>query len=303
MRALVTGATGFVGRRLVERLDRPVILSRDAQRAKEQLAGLDVEAFDWDVNAGPPPMEAFQDVDVVFHLAGESVAEGRWTSAKKERIRNSRVAGTRNLVDGMAAADPRPRTLVSASAIGYYGNRGDEELTESSEIGEDFLAGICSVWEAESHKAAELDIRVVNPRIGIVLGKGGGALPKMALPVKLGAGSPLGSGRQWMSWIHLDDLVNLFLFVAENDRVRGAVNATAPNPVTNRDFTKRLGKTLHRPVFLPAVPGFVLRLGVGQFADVLLGSQRVLPAAATAAGFKFQFEELDPALADIYTNK
>ena len=299
MRALVTGATGFVGRHLLAQLERPIVLSRDGARAERLLAEYAVRAFSWDAQNEPAPAQAFEDVEVVFHLAGEPVAQGRWTRAKKARLRDSRVTGTRNLVRTLAKLEHKPRTLISASAVGYYSDRGDETLDESASPGKDFLAEICVAWEEESQKAADAGIRVVNLRIGIVLGSGGGALAKMLTPFKFGLGSSLGHGRQWMSWLHLDDLIGIMLFAARCDQIRGPINATAPNPVTNRQFTKALGKALRRPTVLPSVPGIVLRLGMGEFASVLLASQKAIPRAAQAAGYEFVHSQLEEALQDI----
>jgi uncharacterized protein (TIGR01777 family) len=299
MRALVTGATGFVGRRLLGKLQRPVVLSRDAARAEKSLAAFGVRAHSWDPEEQPAPAAAFDGIDAVFHLAGEPVADGRWTAAKKRRLRESRVAGTRNLVTTLRALGRRPKVLVSASAVGYYGSRGDEQLDENSLPAGDFLAEICTSWEAEATAAREFGMRVVPVRVGIVLGEGGGALAKMITPFKFGLGAPLGSGRQYMPWIHLDDLVAIMLFAAGHEHVTGALNGTAPNPVTNREFTDTLGRVLGRWTFMPPVPRFVLRTLVGQFGDVLLTSQRAYPAAAVAAGFRFQSPELEPALRQI----
>jgi uncharacterized protein (TIGR01777 family) len=300
MRALVTGATGFVGRRLLARLEKPVVLSRNAAKAKQSLAAFKVDAYDWDAQNEPAPAEAFAGVDVVIHLAGEPVAEGRWTAAKKVRLRESRVAGTRNLVQTLAQLPQKPKVLVSASAVGYYGSRGDQILDESAGPEDDFLAEICAAWEAASHQARAAGIRVVNPRVGIVLGEGGGALSKMLTPFKLGLGGPLGNGKQWMPWIHIDDLVGLILHAVEHDELAGPMNGSAPNPVTNREFTKTLGKVLRRPTFFPPVPGFMLRLMLGEFGSVLLTSQRAIPKAALDSGYHFQYADLEAALRAIF---
>lgn len=299
MRALVTGATGFVGQRLLARLDQPVVLSRNAAQAEQSLRSLGVRAFDWEPQVGPPPAAALEGIDTVFHLAGDPVAEGRWTAAKKAKIKDSRVAGTRNLVAGLRTLAVKPRVLVSASAVGLYGSRDDEALDESSPPANDFLAEVCMGWEREAVAARELGIRVVPIRVGIVLGENGGALAKMLTPFQLGLGSPLGSGRQYMPWVHLEDLVEMMLFAAREECVTGPLNGVAPTPVTNREFTKTLGRVLGRPTFLPPVPRFALRLMLGEFADILLHSQRALPRAAQAAGFTFKFQELEPALRDI----
>lgn len=298
MKALVTGATGFVGPRLLRLLDAPVILSRSADRARTVLGTLAGPIYRWDPQQGPPPAQAFEGVDVVLHLAGESVAEGRWTAAQKAKIRDSRVIGTRHLVQGMAQAAVKPRVLVSSSAVGFYGDRGDEELTEAAAPGHDFLADVCVEWEREACAAEQQGVRVVTARTGIVLGAGGGALAKMLPPFRLGGGGPLGSGRQWMPWIHVADLARLYVHAAETQSLSGPMNAVAPNPVRNSEFTKALAGQLHRPAFLPA-PYFGLRLLFGEFASVLFASQRVIPRAALDSGFVFQYPELAAALRDI----
>lgn len=298
MKALVTGATGFVGRRLVRLLAEPVVVSRNPDRARATL-GPDVGPIHrWDPMRGPPPAEAFAGVDVVFHLAGESVAEGRWTAAQKSRIRESRVVGTRHLVQGIGQAATRPRALVSASAVGYYGSRGDTELTESSPPASDFLAEVCVEWEREALAAESLGLRVVTARTGIVLGAGGGALAKMLTPFKLGVGGPLGNGRQWMPWVHVADLVGLYLHAANKDSIRGPMNAVAPEPVRNAEFTRALASQLHRPAFMPA-PYLGLRLLFGEFAEVLFASQRVIPRVAIDSGYAFEYPRIAAALAEI----
>jgi len=297
MRILVTGATGFVGSRLVEALvargDQVVVLSRDAERARRKLPGI-AGSHAWNPERDLPPAAALEGVEAVIHLAGESIAAGRWSPEQKARIRNSRLNGTRNLVKALAGTSVR--TLISASAIGFYGDRGDEALDEQATPGKDFLADVCLDWEREALVAREQGIRVVNPRIGVVLGEGGGALDKMLIPFRLGLGGPLGSGRQWMSWIHRDDLVGLFLHLVDHPELSGPVNATAPGAVTNAVFTRVLGKVLSRPAFFP-VPGFGLRILMGELADaLLLGGQRVLPARAEASGYRFRFPDLEGAL-------
>ena len=296
MRALVTGATGFIGRRLIASLQSPAVLARDPERAKREL-GL-AEAYPWDAEGGPPPVEAFRGVEAVFHLAGDPVAKGRWSEAKKERIRRSRVLGTRNLVAAIAALREKPKVLVSASAVGYYGSRGDELLEEGARPGDDFLAGVCREWEDEARAAEKVGVRAVSLRIGIVLGRGGGALSRMLTPFKLGLGGRLGDGRQWFPWVHIDDVVGLFCFAAESPGLRGPVNAVAPGLVTNRDFTVALARALRRPALFPA-PAFALKAALGEFGTVLLSSQRVLPRAAEKAGYRFRFPRLEEGLLDI----
>ena len=296
MKALVTGATGFIGQELIKRLDAPVALTRNPDGAAAR--GLGVRTMAWEPAAGPPPVTAFEGVDTIFHLAGDPVAKGRWTRAKKSRIRSSRVDGTRHLVDALAAMEKRPSCLVSASAVGYYGDGGEEILDETSSADGSFLAEVCQAWEQEALRGEDHGIRVVTVRTGIVLGAGGGALDSMLPPFKLGLGGRLGNGRQWMPWIHITDLISLMLHAADHKDMRGAVNGVSPNPVTNRDFTAALAGTLRRPALFPA-PGLILRLALGEFAVVLLASQRVVPTMATQSGFEFQYPKLEGALAEI----
>lgn len=302
MRTLVTGATGFVGRRLISRLQQPVVLSRNAARAKEQLQTPGLTAWDWDIARDPAPKEAFENVRAVVHLAGETISEGRWTAAKRARIRDSRVLGTRRLLEGIEQAAVRPEVLVSASAIGIYGSQGDAVLDESSPTGDDFLAEVCHAWEQEARLAEKLGVRVVNVRIGLVLGRGGGALGAMRPLFRWGLGGRMGlTGKQWWSWIHIDDLVGLMLFASERPDLSGPLNGTSPNPVTNRQFTADFARAIRRPAFFHA-PGPMLRLALDGFGGVLLASQRVVPKRALEAGFHFQFPDLTAALADLTGN-
>lgn len=247
----------------------------------------------WDPMKGLPPDEALREADAVIHLAGEPVAQ-RWNEAVKRRIRESRVLGTRHLVEGIAKLARRPAALIAASAVGYYGSRGDQVLDESSGPGSGFLAETCVEWEREAFAAQAAGVRVGAIRTGLALDPGGGALHKMLPAFRLGAGGRLGDGKQWVPWIHLDDLVELYLFMLDN-AVSGSFNGTAPNPVTNGEFTQELGKALHRPAIAP-VPKFGLKLLFGEMADALVDSQRVIPRAAEAAGFSFRFPTLGPAL-------
>lgn len=289
MRALITGGTGFIGRALAAKLVNPVILSRNAARARALVP--DAEIVEWNPLAGPPPAEAFRGVDLVFNLMGDPIAKGRWSARKLAAIRDSRVLGTRNLVAGIAALPKKPRVLVSASAIGFYGNRGDEILDEGSRPGADFLAETCRAWEAETMRAAEHGVRPVCVRNGIVLRKEGGALAQMLPPFRMGVGGRLGGGGQWMSWIHLEDLLTIYLSVAERQEISGPVNGVAQHPVTNVEFTRVLARVLHRPAVFP-VPAFAIRLAFGGVAEVMLGSQRVLPKAAQAFGLRFAYPDL-----------
>jgi len=292
MRCLVTGGTGFVGQHLVRRLERPIVVGRNAEKIRHLFR--DVVPYQWSLGE-PLDNEVLRGVDMVFHLAGESVFKGRWNEDKKKRIMDSRLVGTRKLVQALATLDKPPATLVCASAIGFYGSRGDEPLTESSPPGSDFLAQVCRSWEDEAAKAEDAGIRVVSVRIGLVLGRDGGALPQMLLPFKLGLGGRIGNGRQYMSWIHIDDLISILLFAANHTTLRGPVNGVAPQAMTNRDFTATLASVLRRPAIF-TVPGFVLGITLGEFAEVLLSSQRVIPEKIGTAGYTFAFPELKGAL-------
>jgi len=273
MNIAITGASGFIGRHLMKSL----------AQAGHSVCALSRHA---------PPAES----DVVIHLAGEPVAQ-RWTPAAKQRIRESRIAGTRDLVDALGRLPRRPEALICASAIGYYGSRGDEILTESSAPGNGFLPEVCKAWEKEAQAAESFGIRVVRVRTGLVLAAAGGALQRMLPPFRMGVGGRLGSGRQWMSWIHLEDLTAMFQFTVES-QVRGPLNGVAPQPATNSEFTRELARRLRRPAVFP-VPEFALRLLFGEMADVLLASQRVVPAAAQAGGFRFRYPQLAQALEDL----
>ena len=293
MNVTLTGATGFLGKHIVATLletgHHPHLLVRNPPAHLP--AGVDFSL--WPTAAG----EALQSADAVIHLMGEPVAQ-RWSDEVKTRIRSSRVDGTRRLAEALASMPDKPRVVVSASAIGYYGERGDETLTESSPPGQGFLADLCVEWEKTAGLIEALGIRVVKIRIGLVLGKDGGALAKMLPPFRLGIGGKLGSGRQWMSWIHIDDLAALFRFALENPALAGPVNGTAPNPVPNAEFTRELGHALHRPALFP-VPAFALRALYGEMAGMILASQRVLPKAAQSAGYAFRYPNLPTALASL----
>jgi uncharacterized protein (TIGR01777 family) len=282
MRIAVTGASGLIGTRLAAAL-----------RAR----GDEVIAIS--LRSGPPAAGALAACDAVVHLAGEQVAQ-RWTQGARERIRSSRVEGTRGLVQAIAASEPRPRVLVSASAVGYYGHRGDEQLDESAAPGDDFLAEVCVSWEREAQAAANLSpptLRVVNVRTGVVLSKSGGALAKMLPPFRLGIGGPVAGGRQYMAWIHIDDLIGIYTTAVDSEGWSGPVNATAPEPVTNAVFSKALGRALHRPAIAP-VPAFAIRLLYGDMAEIVTEGQRAIPGRPLELGYTFTHPDLDEALAD-----
>jgi uncharacterized protein (TIGR01777 family) len=292
----LTGATGLIGSKLVARLlEREAdvtVLSRDPERARATLG--DVTAVRWDLMEEPAPVEALAGRDAVVHLAGEPVAQ-RWSEERKRTIVDSRVVGTRNLVSALKQCDPRPRTLLSASAVGYYGPHGEEPLDEDAPPGEDFLARVCVDWETEARHAGILDIRTVQIRIGIVLDAKGGALATMLTPFRLGVGGPVAGGRQYMSWIHADDLVGIMLTALTDERWSGPVNATAPEPVTNAEFSSALGRALHRPAVLP-IPALALRALYGEMAEIVTAGVRAVPAKALVLGFDFAHADLDLAL-------
>ena len=295
MRVTVTGATGRIGTRLVAALqrrgDEVSVLSRNPHDAR---AALGVEAHAWQPKSEPAPTAALAGRDGVVHLAGEDVAQ-RWNKDARRRLRSSRELGTRNLVAGLRTAEPRPGVLVSSSAVGYYGARGDEPVTEDAPPGEGFLARVCVVWEREATAAEDLGVRVVRVRTGILLDKDGGALAKMLPFFRLGAGGSVAGGRQYMPWIHVDDLVGIYVTALDGDGWSGPVNATAPAPATNREFSHALGRALHRPALAP-VPSLAIRALYGEMAEIVITGQRAVPQRAQALGYRFAHGELDEAL-------
>ena len=300
MKVAVTGATGTIGRAVVKALgdrgDSVVALSRDAARARDVL-GPDVEVHEWrDPKGQPAPVAAFAEAEGVIHLLGEPVAQ-RWNDESKREIHDSRVLGTRNLVAGLRGAGPRLGVLVSQSAIGFYGAHGDEIVDESAPPGNDFLADVVVAWETEARAGAEeLALRVALCRTGVVLSDSGGALEKMLTPFKLGVGGPVAGGRQYMPWVHLDDVVGALLFALDTDAMSGPLNVTAPSPVTNKEFSKALGRALHRPAFMP-VPGFAIKLLYGDMASIVTTGVRAEPKRLRELGYSFRRPELGEALA------
>lgn len=292
MNVLVTGATGFVGTRLMHALDASghatSVLSRDPGRSSRHR-----DAFAWDPLAGPPPPGSLDGVDAVVHLAAESIS-GRWTASRREAILESRVTGTRHLVDGILSAGQAPGVLISASAIGFYGDRGEERLVETSVGGRGFLADVCRGWEHEAERAREAGTRVVLARLGIVLGREGGALERLERIFRLALGGRLGSGRQWWSWVHADDVSGAFLHALGSD-LEGAVNVVSPVAVRQASLARALGRRLGRPAVVP-VPAVALRLALGDFSSELLSSRHVLPARLQDAGYAFRHPALDEAL-------
>ncbi len=318
MQVTVTGATGLIGPRLVASLrargDEVTVLSRDPDRARERLEDPSpvpgsgegrrgaLQTMHWDLLSEVAPVAALAGRGAVVHLAGENVAQ-RWSASAKQAIRDSRINGTKHLVQGLAALEEaeRPRVLVSSSAIGYYGARGDEPIDEEAPAGDDFLARTCRDWELEALEAQALPhaetgaMRVVSVRTGVVLEAGGGALGKMLPPFKLGIGGPVAGGHQFVSWIHVEDVVGIVLAAIDDEHWHGPINATAPEPQRNRDFSKALGRALHRPSLLP-VPGAALRLLYGEMAEIVTSGARVLPAKALVLGYQFRYPQLDAAL-------
>lgn len=301
MKVAITGATGFVGRRLVEQLqaqgDQPLILTRDRQKASKTFPNLEVVAYN-PIESGSW-QEAISGCDAVVNLAGEPIAESRWTAKQKQEILNSRQLSTEKIVEAIVKANPKPTVLVNASAIGFYGTSETATFDEMSPNGKDFLAEVCQKWEAEASKVKAVGVRLVILRLGIVLGDGG-ALAKMIPPFKLFAGGPLGTGKQWFSWIHRDDLVNLIIAALTRSDLEGVLNGTAPNPVRMSELCQTLGDVLSRPSWLP-VPSFALEALLGEGAQVVLEGQQVLPKRAISYGFNYRYPTLKQALDEIVT--
>jgi uncharacterized protein len=293
----ITGATGLIGVRLVSELSAAgwsvTVLSRDPDGARERL-GANVEAHRWDLCSEPAPAAALSGRDAVVSLAGAPVAQ-RWSAGAKRAIRDTRVVGTENLIAGLSAAERPPATLLSASAVGYYGAHGNEPIDEEAPPGEDFLAGVCEEWERAAERASALGLRVVLIRTGVVLAPSGGALEKMLPAFRLGLGGPVAGGRQFLPWVHVEDVVGIYRAALEDPRWNGPANATAPTPVCNRDFSRALGRALRRPAMLP-VPGLALRALYGEMAEIVTSGARVVPAKPLMLDYAFRHAELDAAL-------
>lgn len=299
MRVVITGGSGLIGRALARDLaggHEVILLSRDPDRVEGLPPG--VRAARWDGRTGQGWASLLSGETAIVHLAGESVAQGRWTAAKKRRIRDSRVISGQAVMDALRQAPVKPRVLVQASAVGYYGGRGDEVLPEDAPPGGDFLAAVCQEWEASTAEAESLGVRRAVARTGIVLAPEGGALPAMSLPFKMMIGGRLGDGRQWFPWIHRDDEVGALRFLIEREDARGAFNLTAPHPVTNRELTRTLARVLGRPAVLP-VPALALRLAVGEMAGSLLQGQRAVPSRLLELGYTFRWPDLESALRNL----
>jgi hypothetical protein len=304
MNILVTGATGLIGRALCKSLaaagHRVAALSRS--KTGHEDSRVSAELMQWDPMSGPPGEQALNGIDAIVHLAGEPIVARRWTSEQKNLIRDSRVVSTRNLVHAVRAMQRKPQVFVCASAVGYYGERGDEQLEEHAPPGDGFLSDVCKEWEAEAAAASQAGVRSVQVRTGVVLSAEGGALQKMLTPFKLGVGGPLGNGRQWFPWIHIKDIVGIFSHAIATPSMNGPVNGVGPSPVTNAEFTRTLARVLHRPAFLP-VPEMAMRALMGEMAEVLFVSQRVVPAATLASGYQFHYPLLAEALEDLLDRK
>jgi uncharacterized protein (TIGR01777 family) len=293
---LITGGTGLVGTQLTN-----LLKTNDFQVSclSRSVGSEDIGLFEWDIPKQTIDARAFDGVKAVIHLAGASVADGRWTAQRRKSIMDSRVNSTRLLYKYLSGLTTKPEVFVSAAAVGIYGfDTGDDLMQEDSPTGNDFLAEVVKAWECEVDKISVLGIRVVKLRIGIVLAEDGGAYPKIAAPIKFGMGAPLGSGNQYMSWIHIDDLCKMFLY-AINSSVRGTFNAVASNPVTNSEFTKVVAKNLRRPLILPNVPSFVLKLALGEMSNIVLGGNKVSNQKILNSGFSFQFDKLEMAVQEI----
>jgi len=294
MRILITGASGLIGTALQRSFDEKgyemLLASRSEPKSERDIQ--------WNADTGfaKEDLPRLEGLDAAIHLAGESISALRWTDEKKKAIRDSRVYGTRTMIETFAQLEKKPKVFISASAIGFYGDRGDDEVTETSAAGDTFLSDVSKEWESESRRAEDMGIRTVLLRNGIVLSKEGGALATMMTPFKLGVGGVVGSGKQWMSWVSLDDVVGIVNYALENENLRGAINVASPNPVTNEEFTKTLGEVLYRPTFLP-LPEFAVNLVFGEMGDALLiDSTKVIPKRLLDAGYKFKYPEIKPAL-------
>lgn len=298
MKVLITGATGLIGKKITQKLlsrgDEVIVLTRSVQQAKKSI--LNATAY-WEWNKDLL-QEKEREIDAVINLAGENVMARRWNDTQKKKILQSRLSSTKNLIEFIAALETKPKVFISASAIGIYGN-DNSVVDENSPAANDFLAKVVKEWEAESSKVDTLGIRRVNIRIGIVLDKNEGALAKMITPFKFFVGGSIGSGKQWFSWIHIDDIVGIFLFALDNPNVSGAINGVAPNPVTMKDFAKTLGKTMNRPSIF-SVPEIALKLVLGEGAAAVLGGTNVMSKKIVDAGYQFSFEKVEEALTELF---
>ncbi|MBN1448851.1 MAG: TIGR01777 family oxidoreductase [Bacteroidetes bacterium] len=300
---VMTGGTGLIGRRLTRQLlkrgDRVTVLTRNPDKARDALPD-GSEAMRWLADGEDDWPGAIDGADAVVHLAGESIAEGRWTDAYKQRMYDSRINTAAALMHAVAAAEQKPEVFTSVSAVGYYGDTGDREVDEDSPPGNDFLAELCVAWEAAAYKAETHGLRVVTPRMGLVLARNGGALDKLLTPFKMFAGGPVGNGQQWFPWIHIDDAVGILLHALDTPSVSGPLNAVAPGLIRNREFAVALGEALKRPAKF-SVPAFVIKLAMGELGEMLLGGQRAHPRKTLESGYTFTYADIDTALRDLVT--
>ena len=297
-RILITGGTGLIGKRLTTMLLAKDYTVRFLSRSKKSIP--DVEVFTWNPAEDYIEAGALEDVEAIIHLAGENVAEKAWTEARKKQILESRTLSTRLLAQKLKTQDLRPKAFISASAMGIYGNdTGEALITEGSPFGTDFLAEVTKAWEEETTAISPLGIRTVLMRIGVVLDASGGALEKIAQPIRYGAGAALASGKQWMSWIHVEDVCRMFVYALENEEISGAYNAVGTSPVTNAEFTRQVAKMLKKPLILPNVPTFALKMLLGEMASMVIGGSKIMPERMLKSGFQFNFDTLESALQDL----
>ncbi|MHB1687039.1 MAG: TIGR01777 family oxidoreductase [Ignavibacteriaceae bacterium] len=300
-RIIITGATGLIGTRLckalIERGDEVTIFSTNISNARRKIPCAK-NYVEWNYGMPLKWEKDVEGIDAIIHLAGANIFSKRWSNIYKKNILNSRIISTKNLVEAIKKTNPKPSVFISSSAVGYYGDKENELIDETSLPGNDFLANVCKQWEEEANQVEKLGVRHVSIRTGIVLNPNEGALKQMLLPFKLFVGGPIGSGRQWFPWIHMEDIIRIYLFALDNHIVNGAVNAASPNPVTMKDFAKALGKVLHRPSIF-SVPKFAMKIVLGEVADVVTASQRVYPQKLIEYKYKFRFEKLNEALNDL----
>jgi hypothetical protein len=300
-KVIITGASGLIGKQLFKELlnsgDEITIFARDPASAKQKLPGAK-DYVKWDYLELDPWQKMVDGKNAIIHLAGANISGKRWTEKYKKEILESRIISTQNLIKAIGNSNNKPECFIISSAVGYYGDAGNETLTEASPSGNDFLSKVCTKWELESHKVDELGIRRVNVRTGVVISADGGALKKMLLPFKFFVGGPLGNGKQWFPWLHIDDIIRIYLFALDNPNIQGPLNAVSPGLITMKNFAENIGEVLHRPSIF-SVPNIILKIIIGETAEPILASQRVIPEKLLQSGFKFKFENIENALTDL----